>query len=62
MVNITREPAFRQDMARAKKLIIAPMEIRTPIQFTPRLSLRVESGASSLSSVGLLLASACVST
>ena len=42
IVNIMRDPAFMQDSARAKKLIIAPMEIMTPIHFTPRFSLRVD--------------------
>ena len=39
MVNSTRAPAFKHESAKAKKLIIAPMEIRTPIHFTPRVAL-----------------------
>ena len=62
MVKMMREPAFRQDMARAKKLAMAPISITTPIQPMPRFWLRVVRGAVSWSRVGLLLASAWVST
>ena len=46
-----RAPAFMQDRAREKKLIIAPMEMGTFSQPTPFSSASVFSGAASWSSV-----------
>ncbi len=49
------EPAFRQDMARAKKLVMAPTSMTMPIQLIPRFSLSVVSGAVKLVEGGIVV-------